>query len=67
MKWGYFGEEPPCEHLLNLRAVLEQTGMEVWSEHGEQPSGWVNVYCGRCHRTYETVLREPWDDDRSDN
>ena len=60
--WGYWRKEPPCEHLLALRAFLETNEMTVRSEHGEEPHGWVNVHCEKCHRTYGTVLRPPWND-----
>lgn len=53
----------PCVHLLNLRSLLRATGMSVWSEHEEDPYGWVNVHCTRCARVYETVLREDPDQD----
>lgn len=72
--WGKYGSESPCEHLIALRNLLESTGMTVWSEHGESPSGWVNVSCESCRRTYETTLRpryrgmspEIWSDDDAD-
>lgn len=54
--WGRFGDEAPCEHLLALRDFLEAQGLGVWSEHGEEPQGWVNVSCEACRRTYQTVL-----------
>lgn len=47
-----------CRHILDLRAYLESNGLSVWSEHGEQPSGWVNVHCEKCHRTEEITLRK---------
>ena len=62
-KWGYYGDEPPCEHLLALRRFLEENEMTIWSEHGTNPFGWVNIHCSKCGRTYETVLDEPWSDD----
>ena len=55
--WGMWGEQPPCEHLTALREFLEQHKLTVWSEHGEEPHGWVNVGCDVCRRTYETTLR----------
>ena len=65
-KWGYWGKEPPCEHLVALRTFLEGNQMEITSEHGIDPSGWVNVSGESCSRTYETVLRPPWADDPND-
>lgn len=55
--WGRYGSEPPCEHLIELREFLENNQITVWSEHGEEPAGWVNLHCTRCGRTYETTLR----------
>ena len=48
-----------CKHLLALRRYLYDYSMEIWSEHGEEPAGWVNVSCPECRRTYEVVLRQP--------
>ncbi len=53
-----------CEHVRALREHLAHEGLTVWAEHAEDPPGWVNVYCGRCKRTYETALREVANDDR---
>lgn len=59
--WGYYNRNtPPCEHLVALREFLVRNRMSVWSEHGEGPWGWVNIHCGQCNRTYETVLQAPW-------
>lgn len=66
-RWGYWGDDPPCLHLLALRAFLEANRMEVWSEEGLSPEGWVNVSCDACRRAYETVLRDPWNDDEDDD
>lgn len=55
--WGRYGSEPPCEHLVALRAFLEASGLKVWAEHSEGPWGWCNVHCPHCHRTYETTLQ----------
>ena len=60
-EWNHYGKEPPCEHLLTLHAFLESTNIGIWSEHDEQPAGWVNVQCFHCHRTYEVTLRPPWE------
>lgn len=67
MSWGFYGSEPPCEHLIALRAFLEANEMGVYSEHGTKPIGWVNVHCALCKRTYETVLREPWEEDEDES
>lgn len=56
--WGRYGAEPPCEHLKRLAAFLQESQLAVWSEQGEQPRGWVNVFCRQCGRTYETQLDE---------
>ena len=64
--WGNWGGEPPCEHLLSLRNYLEDTGLSVYSEHGESPNGWVNVHCPKCHRTYGVTLQEPFHTDESE-
>ncbi len=55
-RWGYFGNEPPCNHLIELRSFLETFGLDVYSEHGE-PDRWVNVHCQQCHKTYEVSFR----------
>jgi len=60
--WGQYGKEPPCEHLLELRKFLEENEIDVWSEHGEMPMGWVNVHCEKCKRTYEVTLLKPFED-----
>ena len=57
-KWGMYGDEPPCIHLLSLRDFLEANNLEIYSEHGVDPSGWVNIHCPQCGRTYETLLRK---------
>lgn len=54
--WGRFGDEPPCSHLVALLDYLRVNRLDIWSEHGSQPDGWVNVHCESCHRTYETTL-----------
>jgi len=59
--WGFFGFEPPCEHLVALRQFLESSGLGIWGEDSLHPDGWVNVLCSHCHRTYEVTLREPFD------
>ena len=66
-RWGYWGKEPPCEHLLALRDYLRQKQLEISSERGENPDGWVNIDCNRCHRCYETILREPYQQDDDDD
>lgn len=55
--WGKYGDEEPCVHLIALREFLQANCLAVYSEHGEQPSGWVNVFCDVCRRTYETTLQ----------
>ncbi len=60
-RWGMYGDKPPCTHLLQLRDAIRKLGIEIWSERGEDPQGWVNVWCGECHRTYQTTLRPPWE------
>lgn len=45
-----------CEHVRELEALMRQMRLDVYSEHGEEPDGWVNVHCRRCHRTYEIRL-----------
>jgi len=60
-EWGYYGDKPPCEHLLALRKFLEDNDMGVYSEHGEGPMGWVNVHCEKCGRGYEVTLDDPWE------
>jgi hypothetical protein len=64
--WGFWGQEPPCAHLKALRRFIENSPLEVYSEHGEQPAGWVNIHCRKCHRTYETVLCSDRDGDGED-
>lgn len=49
--------ESECEHVRALRKYLAVSEIEVYSEHGEEPAGWVNVRCERCKRVYETTLR----------
>jgi hypothetical protein len=61
--WGYYGDKPPCEHLVALRAYLEDTGITIWSEHAAEPAGWVNINCPHCQRTHQTVLQPPWLDE----
>lgn len=56
--WGEYGEKKPCRHLLALRDFMKSTGMDVWSEHGTEPGGWVNIGCSSCRRTYEAVLSD---------
>ena len=55
-----------CKHLLALRAFLVDNGLKVWSEHGEEPAGWVNVSCGHCSRTYEITLKDDNEDDNEE-
>lgn len=47
-----------CKHIHELRMYLEAAGLSVWSEHGEQPWGWVNVHCEKCGRTEQITLRK---------
>lgn len=54
-RWGYYGDKPPCEHLIALRKFLEDNEIKIYSEHEED--GWVNVRCKKCQRIYETTLR----------
>lgn len=61
MPWGDYGSEPACEHLLALRAFLEKHKLSIHAEHAD--TGWCNVHCATCKRTYEVVLREPWPED----
>ena len=60
-EWGMYGKEPACEHLLALRAYLEDQDIQIWGEKTESPTGWVGVYCHRCKRVYEVTLREPFE------
>jgi hypothetical protein len=55
-KWGYYGDKPPCKHLVRLRQYLADEELEIWGEHTE-PDQWVNISCERCSKTYETRLR----------
>jgi len=45
-----------CEHVLELEAIMRHSKIDIYSEHGEEPRGWVNVHCGECDRTYEIRL-----------
>lgn len=47
----------PCEHVEALRVEMRTRRITIWSEHGEQPHGWVNVHCDLCKRTYEITMR----------
>ena len=64
--WGTYGDEPPCVHLRQLRALLEASGLSIYSEHGVEPQGWVNVHCPHCGRTYETTLNHDWTEDEDE-
>jgi hypothetical protein len=57
-KWGFYGDKPPCEHLLALRAFLES--MDMWVKGELTDTGWVNVHCRECARTYEVEMMPPW-------
>lgn len=57
-RWGYSGDDPPCKHLLALRALLAEQKITIYSEHGEQPAGWVNIYCKQCGLIREDVLHD---------
>ena len=46
----------PCIHILEVRDYCKRLGITIWSEHGEDPAGWVNIYCQTCHRTLESAL-----------
>ena len=59
--WGRWDPDPPCAHLLALRNALASLQMAVWSEHGVEPSGWVNVRCTHCMKTYEICLHDDRD------
>jgi len=66
--WGYWGNDPPCEHIIALRNFLIESGLSVYGENTESPRGWVNVNCEKCQKTYEATLQKPWrtDDDEED-
>lgn len=57
-EWGDYGESGPCKHLLALRDFMKENWLDIWSEHGVEPDGWVNIGCGQCCRTYEAVLSD---------
>jgi hypothetical protein len=59
--WGMYGDKEPCGHLLALHQFLIENEMEIYGEGTEDPSGWVNVHCERCNRTYEVTLMDPWE------
>lgn len=46
-----------CKHIEEVRQQLQARGIKVWSEHGEDPADWVNVWCPECETTYGTVLK----------
>jgi hypothetical protein len=46
-----------CEHVKKLEKFLGKESLDVYSEHGELPDGWVNVYCDRCETTFQVRLR----------
>ena len=46
----------PCEHILELARIAKEMGISIWSEHGEQPAGWVNIFCEKCKGTCETAV-----------
>ncbi|KKN32420.1 hypothetical protein LCGC14_0814080 [marine sediment metagenome] len=62
--WGRYNRTTPaCDHLISLREFLVRNRMSVYSEHGEEPDGWINwinIHCKQCHRVYEEVLQAPW-------
>ena len=59
MSWGDMKcIDEGCEHVRMLRAYLKAEKLSVYSEHGENPQGWVNASCERCRGTYETLLQE---------
>lgn len=59
--WGEFNGESPCPCLTGLRKYIEDNNLSVYSEHGEEPSGWVNVHCPNHWRTYEVTLKPPFE------
>jgi len=59
-KWGQWGDESACEHLLALREYLLANELSVSGEGTQNPRGWVNVHCARCNRTYEVTLQKPF-------
>jgi len=63
-EWGFWGNEPPCEHMLALREFLIANWMDIWGEFTDD--GFVNVSCERCSRTYETTLRFGEEDESDD-
>lgn len=46
-----------CAHVEMLRTEMQRLGVTIWSEHGEQPAGWVNVHCRDCQLTFEVTMR----------
>jgi len=55
-------ETRTCEHVKALHAYLREWQLDIYSEHGEEPQGWVNVHCRRCKKTFEISIRlqEPY-------
>jgi len=45
-----------CEHVVKLEQYMRDNGIDVYSEHGEEPRGWVNVTCETCKSTFEIRL-----------
>lgn len=60
-EWGRWGKEAPCQHMRDLLETLESNGLRIWSEHSD--TGWVNVHCAHCRRTYQVMLRPTEGDD----
>ncbi len=46
----------PCEHMLALAALAGVLRLRIYSEHGEEPAGWVNIHCYRCGAVCETDI-----------
>lgn len=57
-RWGYWGIEPPCEHIRKLRGYLRANGLGIWGE--DTTDGWVNLSCETCGKTYGLTLKEPF-------
>lgn len=52
----YPDENGNCIHYANLLKFLKDNNLDIYSEQGESPQGWVNIHCRECGIIYQESL-----------
>ena len=52
-----------CKHVGAVVRSAKRQGVEIWSEDGNEPDGWVNIRCRRCMRIWQLTFPGLFDAD----